>query len=206
MRRPGEGNVSRWIWAGPVLAAPARIAIFLIGLTLLGGVYWATRSDGLQQLVLFGLVFLVMPITARLGPRRGPGRRLERTPSWRAYVLSGLFVVAFGAATWSIPTGHLGPWWWWWLVMIPSMEAFVRIAAWDIARHGGKSQDEYNLARGSAVAGLVTAPAVALIDYFLAPGDTLGGALGAGAGCGVIVFVISLVFGVLAKRAQATQR
>jgi hypothetical protein len=201
MRRIGEGRVAGWLFGGPVPTTRGRLTAFVVGLALLVGVWRTTHSDGFQTVTLLALVFVVSPAIYRYRAGRGDeDKRPDRTASWRAYAIWFSFIVGWGAATWFLP--GLGPWGWWWLVLIPSLEVFFRASKVDIEKRGGRPMREPKLVRASAVAGAATAPTVFLIIYLFdhpALKETVTTAIG----CGIAVFLSSLVVGWFILRAQS---
>lgn len=145
-----------------------------------------------------------MPLAARIGASRGRAHpdRVTRTPSWRAWAVTGIFFVSWGTATYFIPSWGLGSGFWAWLMLYPTIELMSAASRRDIARYGGKAESEYRLFRGSLIAGLATAPVIFVIAWLQPPGDSLRNAALAAAACGCIVFLVSLFFGVGDSRSQ----
>jgi hypothetical protein len=201
MRRIGNGRVASWVFGGPIPNTRGRFTAFAVGLALLVGVWRTTHSEDSQAVTLLALVFVVSPAMYRYRARRGDvDKRPDRTPSWRAYAIWLSFIVSWGAATWFIPS--LGPWGWWWLVLIPSLEVFIRASKADIEKRGGQPIGEPKLVRWSAIAGAATAPIVFLIIYPFDRHPAFRETALTAVGCGIAVFVSSLVVGWFTLRAH----
>jgi hypothetical protein len=203
--RQGRGRrLSAWLAAGDrALPYGLRWGLFAFGLVALGGTYAATGSEAAQVLVLFALAFGIYPAMTRAFGRSDALTELarDRTAPVGVVARSLLFFVLWAALIFvAAPDLGLGPWFWWWVVMWPWLEVYIYLAERRLRRDGGGSSwKPIRPLRDTVVAGLATAPVIAVIALF--EGLGVGEALLTGFLCGCIVFLIAGAFTGMSHRA-----
>ena len=184
-----RGRLVGW-FVRPDLEMPRniRFAVFALGLIALGGSYVATESNGLQVLVLLGLIFGLVPaITRKFGvATTRPERLRDHAAPFRVLALSLLLIAPWAALTFAIADLGLGDWFWMWALLLPLIEIHTYLEERDLRRTGGADWRKPRPVRDPFIGGLVTAPLLALLG--LLDGESLHAAAIAGLVCGGIVF------------------
>jgi len=187
------GTVGRWL-AGGHKRPPRhlRFVMFALGLLALGGIYQATKSEGLQVLALFALTFGVLPALSRRYGVRDEYTEMAVDVNAPARVLawSLVFIVPWGALTFFLVPESFGPWFSWWLVMWPALEVYAFLAEQALQHDEAQSWSKTRPVRDSALAGAATSPVIFFI--LTVTGDaSVGEAILTGVLCGFIVFGIT---------------
>jgi hypothetical protein len=185
-----------------------RFAVFAIGLVALAGSYVATQSEGVQQLVVLTLIFLLVPVaTRKFGVEARRSTRLlqeELNAPLRVLALTALIFAPWIVFILVIGDLGLGDWFWMWALLMPFGEIHLRLAERDLQRTGGKDWPKIRPVRDPLIAGLITLPLITLL--LLLDGESVTGSLLGGLLCGAIVFGISAAHMRLAKRTATSRR
>jgi hypothetical protein len=186
-----------------VLPRRLRWALFVFGLVALGGSYAATGSEGVQVLALFALTFGIYPAVTGAFGQSSPLIEVARdlNAPFGVVAMSVAFLVLWGALIFvAAPDLGLGPWFWWWAVMWPWLEVYVYLAERRLHRDGAANWTPARPLRDSVLAGVITAPVIAVITSL--QGFDVGEALLTGCLCGFIVFAIAGAFTWMSRRAR----
>lgn len=190
-----KGSVRRWFSSeGLRLPGHLLLAYFAFSLAALAGVALATESEGYGTLLMFVLVFGVLPaLERRFGvPIEYTGVSGDVKPPPRAaarmWGLSLAFLVPWGALTYFVVPESLGAWFLFWLMLGPWLGVQGYVTKRELRRHGAHEWRPVRMLRDSALGGVATVPAIFAI--MLWDGAGVGEALATGVVCGFIVFVL----------------
>lgn len=172
-----------------------RAAFFVSGLVALAATYMGTGSVELQALVMFGLIFLVLPL---LEERFGATEDEHYFETIRQrHVPAGVLAVAFaflivwGALTALAVPDDLGGFFWLWLVTWPWSEVLVYLGRRRLKKDGAAAWKPIKPLRDAALAGVAVIPMIVIV-LLLADQTGAVETILTSLGCGVAVFLISL--------------
>jgi hypothetical protein len=202
MRRRTQNLARQLVRPGVRLSAAVRIPLFAVVLAVLGASYAATRSEGLQIVIVITFGLLVLPVIE--GKVGVPSPYLEAVRDHdvpRKILGLSLAFLAPGMALLFIVEPDLGVGFWFWLLLLfwPWSELYIWLAERDLQR-GGHDWRRSQAGRGAFLAVLATV--VCITALALLENATLWEALLAGATCGVIVFAVGAATEFLSRCAR----
>jgi hypothetical protein len=174
---------------GAPMSHRARVALYLVGLLVVGGVYAATGSGAAQFGAVVALLLVGRPLARSLlgsdAETCEPTGPSPLAPLWVAPVL-----VFLAAADLVFDPDVFGPWFSGWLVVLPWLELLRAVRTWSGSRYPGG-----RLHLGSLGNALVTGVggAVAVFLYLLVQGTGVHTALIRAGAVAVVLSVVLLV-------------
>lgn len=138
--RAGGRRISRWFFPQVRPQWGVRLAFFGVGLIALSASFVGTGSAALQWLVLFALIFGVLPLLAhRGGENSGDEESIRRAPGI-VTAASLAFLLPWAALTWFVVPRSLGPVAWFWAVIMPWAEVLAYLVKRRLHRVGAEGR------------------------------------------------------------------
>lgn len=206
--RTGKRRFSRWLFGySGRLPRSIRVAFFLASLIIVGGIFVATESEGLQIIGLYGMVLMVLPMLSRRFARvdEHSAASDERRPPVRVIAVSFLIMIAWATLIATLaPDLGLGPWFWPLVVLWPWLEVDAYLGERSLRRDGVDAWRAFRPLRDPLLTGVAMVPLVVAI--LLVQGESARSALTNGLACGVIVALIGYTIVLMMRRSSLPER